>query len=105
VFGTHLNPLDPTARLGEVRGWLTDNGRPFPGMPPRAVCLGDLNTPDREPASRDSVPRNLHSRYRLVTDFGAFGDADRRAVRVLLRSGWRDPHDILRIPRPPTVGH
>lgn len=104
VFGTHLNPFDGTARLGEAR-WMTDNGGPFPGLPPRAVALADFNTPDREPESWDRVPQNLHSRYRLVRDDGSFGDTDQRAVQVLLRSGWRDPHHMLGLDRPPTVGH
>lgn len=104
VFGTHLNPLDGTARLGEAR-WMTDQGGPFPGLPARAVALADFNTPDREPVRWSAVPRNLHSRYRLVNDDGSFGGVDLRAVRVLLASGWQDPHDVLGVPRPPTVGH
>jgi exodeoxyribonuclease-3 len=106
VFATHLNPFNGDARLNEVSGWLTDHGGPFPGMPSRAVAVGDLNTPDREPLGGwAAVPQNLHRRYRLVLPDGTFGDADQRAVRVLINSGWSDPHDVLGIPRPPTVGH
>ncbi|MBM9506762.1 endonuclease/exonuclease/phosphatase family protein [Actinacidiphila acididurans] len=105
VFSTHLNPFNGEARLNEVRGWLTDSGGAFPGMPSRAVAIGDFNTPDREPDSWAAVPRNLHSCYRLVLPDGSFGDTDQRAIRVLLNSGWQDPHHVLGIPRPPTVGH
>jgi endonuclease/exonuclease/phosphatase family metal-dependent hydrolase len=105
VYATHLNPMNGEARLNEVRGWLTDDGGAFPGRPARSVALGDFNTPDREPEKWSAVPKNLHSRYRLVRDDGSFGGTDQRAVRVLLNSGWTDPHDVLGIPRPPTVGH
>lgn len=105
VLATHLNPFDGDARLGEAR-YITDYGGAFPGMPPRAVWIGDLNTPDREPPGGwDAVPTNLHSRYRLVLPDGTFGGADQRALRVPLQSGWQDPHDLLGITRPPTVGH
>lgn len=104
AFGTHLNPFDGSARLGEAR-WMTDHGGSFPGFPPRAVLLGDLNTPDRQPLTWDAVPQNLQSRYRLVLADGSFGAADRRAVNVLLSSGWQDPHATLGMPRQPTVGH
>ncbi len=104
VLATHLNPFDPGARLGEAR-WMTDYAGQSPKFPPRAVLLGDLNTPDREPVSWTAVPTNLHSRYRLVLNDGSFGAVDRRAVRALLNSGWRDPHDLLGLPRQPTVGH
>lgn len=104
VYATHWNPLNPAARLGEGR-WMTDSGDSFPGLPPRAVVIGDFNTPDREPESWGAVPKNLHSRYRFVREDGSFGGTDQRAVQVLLRSGWQDPHTVLGVPRPPTVGH
>lgn len=77
----------------------------FPGRPARSLALGDFNTPDRKPKDWSAVPDNLHRRYRLVNPDGSFGDTDQRAVRVLLNSGWQDPHEVLGIPRPPTVGH
>lgn len=104
VLGTHLNPYDGAARLGEAR-LMTDYGGPFPGMPPRAALLGDLNTPDREPDTWDGVPINLQARYRSLGDGGIFGPVDQDAVRVLLQSGWQEPHKALGIEPPPTVGH
>lgn len=105
VFATHLNPMNPQARLNETRGWLTDAGGPFPGLARRKVALADFNTPDREPEDWDRVPENLHNRYRRWLPDGTFGDTDQDAVQVLLASGWQDPHDVLGVPRPPTVGH
>jgi endonuclease/exonuclease/phosphatase family metal-dependent hydrolase len=106
VFATHLNPMNGEARLNEVSGWLTDRGGAFPGRPSRSVALADFNTPDREPLGGwAAVPQNLHRRYRLVNPDGSLGDTDQRAVRVLLHSGWQDPHDVLGLTRPPTVGH
>lgn len=104
VLGTHLDPCDPGRRLSEAR-WITDYAGSFPGFPPRAALLGDLNTPDRQPGSWDLVPRNLHSRYRQVDQEGRFGKVDQRSVRVLRASGWRDPHEVLGVERPPTVGY
>ncbi|MEE4543686.1 endonuclease/exonuclease/phosphatase family protein [Streptomyces sp. V4-01] len=104
VYGTHLHPYDGDSRLAEAR-WMTDSGGVFPGLPARAVLLGDLNTADRELEDWSQVPVNLHSRYRIVKNDGDFGGVDQRAVRVLLNSGWKDPHTVLGVPRPPTVGH
>lgn len=109
ALGTHLSPCHGDARLAEVRMWATDHGGAFPGQPSRAVLLGDLNTPDRRVPwwSRQwrNVPRNLHARYRTVRRGGAFGGSDRRAVRVLLESGWTDPERALGIRRRPSVGY
>ncbi|MEW1701104.1 endonuclease/exonuclease/phosphatase family protein [Streptomyces sp. NPDC091278] len=105
VFGTHLSHVGGGTRLREAR-WLTDYGAVFPGVPPRALLLGDLNTPDREPPGGwPSVPENLHSRYRQVLPSGRFGRADRRAVQVLLASGWTDPQEQTGKERAPTVGY
>ncbi|NUS17022.1 MAG: endonuclease/exonuclease/phosphatase family protein [Streptomyces sp.] len=103
ALATHLDPCDPGRRLSEAR-WMTDYAGAFPGYPPRSVLLGDLNTPDREPPSWDLVPRHLHSRYRKINDIGVFGDVDQDATRVLRAVGWRDPHEMLGVTRPPTVG-
>ncbi|MFD3422436.1 endonuclease/exonuclease/phosphatase family protein [Streptomyces decoyicus] len=104
VLGTHLNWTDGESRLQEVR-WMTDDGDALPGTPQQAFALGDFNTPDREPKSWSLIPRNLHSRYRLVKTNGRFGKADRRAVRVLLASGWQDPQKLVSKKRAPTVGY
>ncbi|WP_416484280.1 endonuclease/exonuclease/phosphatase family protein [Streptomyces sp. CL12] len=104
TFATHFSWVDGESRLREAR-WMTDNGGDFPGVPPRAILLGDLNTPDREPPDWSLVPRNLQSRYRLVLDDGGFGPTDQRAVRVLLNSGWQDPQTHTGILRGATVGY
>lgn len=59
VFGTHLNPFNGEARLGETRGWLTDHGGQFPGLPQRSVALADFNTP--RPRTRE-LERGAHER-------------------------------------------
>ncbi len=121
ILTTHLCPYDGDKRLHEAK-WLTDYAGPFPGRPDTAVLLGDLNTADRgptaetpigqspEPDWEHDVPPNLQARYRLVhTDErqdGAFGDTDRRALKVLHAAGWTDPQDLLPdYPRQATVGH
>ncbi|MET8609853.1 endonuclease/exonuclease/phosphatase family protein [Streptomyces misionensis] len=104
AFGTHFAWPDGDSRLREAR-FLTDYGGTFPGAPGGAVLLGDLNTPDREPENWESIPRNLHSRYRLVLPTGEFGGADRRAVQVLLESGWQDPQKKFGDPAAATVGY
>ncbi|ANZ13451.1 endonuclease/exonuclease/phosphatase family protein [Streptomyces noursei] len=104
VLATHLSYTDGDTRLREAR-WMTDYGGKFPGAPPRAMLLGDLNVPDREPASWSLIPANMHSRYRLVLGNGEFGGADRRALQVLLRSGWEDPQALTGEHRTATVGY
>ncbi len=104
VLATHLDPFDPGKRLSEVRR-VTDFGGTFPGAPHQAILLGDLNVPDREPETWDDVPRNLHSRYRIVKDDGTFGGVDRRALDALLGSGWTDPQTLTGVRRAPTVGY
>ncbi|MEV1083508.1 hypothetical protein AB0I98_35720 [Streptomyces sp. NPDC050211] len=99
ALATHLTYTDGDSRLREAR-WMTDYAGDFPGVPPRALLLADMNCPS--PSDRpdwDNVPRNLQSRYRLVQDDGTFGDTDTRAVQVLLESGWQDP-ETLTGPRP-----
>ncbi|MFF8991166.1 endonuclease/exonuclease/phosphatase family protein [Streptomyces sp. NPDC014983] len=103
VFATHFDWSSGAARLDEAR-MLTDYGGPFPGAPRGALLLGDLNTPDRHP-DWSLVPRNLHSRYRLVSPDGHFGRADRRAVQVLLESGWQDPQMLFGDPEAASVGY
>ncbi|MEU4659505.1 endonuclease/exonuclease/phosphatase family protein [Streptomyces sp. NPDC023723] len=104
AFGTHFSYVDGDVRLHEAR-WLTDYGGEFSGVPPRAILLGDLNTPDREPESWSLVPNNLHSRYRIVLPNGEFGGVDSRALDVLLNSGWGDPQVLTGEKRAPTVGY
>ncbi|MEU1660628.1 endonuclease/exonuclease/phosphatase family protein [Streptomyces griseofuscus] len=104
AFATHFSWSSGDARLDEAR-MLTDYGGPFPGAPRGALLLGDLNTPDREPPHWSLVPANLHSRYRLVKNDGAFGRADRRAVQVLLKSGWQDPQANFGNPQAASVGY
>ncbi|MFD7663503.1 endonuclease/exonuclease/phosphatase family protein [Streptomyces sp. NPDC059788] len=104
VLGTHQSWTDGDTRLAEAR-WMTDFAGEFPGVPPRGLLLGDLNIPDREPESWDLVPKNLHSRYRLVLPDGAFGGVDQRALQVLLSSGWQDPQDLTGVKRAATVGY
>ncbi len=104
TLATHLDPFDGTKRLSEARR-VTDFGGTFPGAPDRAILLGDLNVSDREPETWDDVPRNLHSRYRLVLDDGTFGGVDRRALDALLGSGWTDPQTLTGVRRTPTVGY
>ncbi|MEU6663808.1 endonuclease/exonuclease/phosphatase family protein [Streptomyces sp. NPDC046821] len=104
AFGTHLSYVDGDTRLREAR-WLTDYGGEFPGVPPRAVLLGDLNMPDRESEDWSLIPKNLQSRYRIVLPNGEFGDADRRAVQVLIKSGWKDPELLTGEKRAAIVGY
>ncbi|WP_346075857.1 MULTISPECIES: endonuclease/exonuclease/phosphatase family protein [Actinomycetes] len=104
AFATHFSWSSGDARLNEAR-MLTDYGGPFPGAPQGALLLGDLNTPDREPPDLSLVPANLQSRYRFVKSGGAFGRADRRAVQVLLKSGWRDPQTDFGDPEAASVGY
>ncbi|WP_261399363.1 endonuclease/exonuclease/phosphatase family protein [Streptomyces misionensis] len=104
AFGTHFSWVDGDSRLGEAR-WMTDYGGIFPGVPPRALLLGDLNTPDREPANWSLTPQHLQSRYRVVLDNGDFGPADQRPVKVLLNSGWQDPQTLTGKARTATVGY
>ncbi|MFF8958699.1 endonuclease/exonuclease/phosphatase family protein [Streptomyces sp. NPDC014894] len=106
AFATHLTHTDGETRLREAR-WLTDYAGQFPGMPPRAMLLGDLNCSgvhDKDPEDWGLIPQNLHSRYRLVNDDGSFGGMDRRAMRALLNSGWTDPQALTGEPRDATVG-
>ncbi|MET9566800.1 endonuclease/exonuclease/phosphatase family protein [Streptomyces tauricus] len=106
ALGTHLAHTDGDTRLAEVRGWATDLGGAFPGTPRRAMLLGDLNCArTTDTFDWDLVPLNLHARYRLVRPDGTFGDADLRAMQVLLASGWQDPETITKIRRTPTVGY
>ena len=104
AFGTHFSWADGDSRLREAR-WLTDYGGEFPGVPPRAMLLGDLNIPDREPESWSLIPKNLHSRYRLVLGTGEFGGVDQRALQVLIKSGWVDPQTLTGQKRAATVGY
>ncbi|MFD0501535.1 endonuclease/exonuclease/phosphatase family protein [Streptomyces rhizosphaericus] len=104
VLATHLSYTDGETRLREAR-WMTDYGDEFPGVPPRGVLLGDLNIPDGEPPDWSLIPRNLHSRYRIVREDGSFGGVDRRALQALLNSGWQDPQTITGVRRAPTVGY
>ncbi|MEU2305141.1 endonuclease/exonuclease/phosphatase family protein [Streptomyces misionensis] len=104
VFATHFGWSSGDARLTEAR-MLTDFGGPFPGAPRGALLLGDLNTPDRDLADWSRVPENLQSRYRLVRPDGTFGAADRRAVQVLLNSGWQDPQTIFGDHEAASVGY
>ncbi|SFD61555.1 endonuclease/exonuclease/phosphatase family protein [Streptomyces aidingensis] len=106
VLATHLAWTDGDTRLREAR-WMTDNAGTFPGQPPRAVLLGDLNCLAQQDPEPDwtNVPRNMHPRYRTVHADGSFGPADRRALRVLLNSGWTDPQTVVREPRKATVGY
>ena len=107
VFTTHLNPWNGDARLAEARR-ITDFGGAFPGAPSRSILLGDLNTPDRRlwwPWQWRRIPQNLWSRYRLLKPSGRWGGVDRRAVQILLRSGWTDPQRLTRRRRKPTVGY
>ncbi|KOT52713.1 endonuclease/exonuclease/phosphatase [Streptomyces rimosus subsp. rimosus] len=103
--GAHLSWTNGDTRLAEVRGWMTDDAGEFPDVPPRGIILADMNTPDREPANWDLVPKNLHARYRLVLPDGSFGGADQRAVQVLLNSGWQDPQELTGTKRAATVGY
>ncbi|MFE6737536.1 endonuclease/exonuclease/phosphatase family protein [Streptomyces tubercidicus] len=104
VLATHLSYTDGETRLHEAR-WMTDYGGEFPGVPPRGVLLADLNTPDREPLDWSLIPKNLHSRYRIVREDGTFGGTDQRALGALLRSGWQDPQTVTGVQRAPTVGY
>ncbi|SFD60345.1 MULTISPECIES: endonuclease/exonuclease/phosphatase family protein [Streptomyces] len=106
VLATHLAWTDGDTRLREAR-WMTDNAGPFPGQPRNALLMGDLNVlaeQDPEP-DWNLIPRNTWSRYRQIHADGSWGPADRRALRVLLNSGWIDPQTVVRQARKPTVGH
>ncbi|MGW0569915.1 endonuclease/exonuclease/phosphatase family protein [Streptomyces tauricus] len=103
ALAAHLAFTDGDTRLAEVRGWATDLG----GVP-RAMFLGDFNCArmgDADVFDWDQVPQYLHARYRLVRPDGTFGDADLRAMQVLLASGWQDPEAITKVRRAPTVGY
>lgn len=104
VLATHNSYTDGETRLREAR-WMTDYGGEFPGVPPRAVLLTDMNTPDREPLDWSLIPKNMHSRYRIVLPDGSFGGVDQRALNVLLGSGWQDPQVLTGVQRAPTVGY
>jgi len=105
ALATHLSWVDGDTRLSEAR-WTTDYAGPFPGMPGNAIYMGDLNCPHPDDTPDWSqVPQNLHSRYRYVLPDGAFGDADMRALQVLLKSGWVHPEVHTGKPRDATVGY
>ncbi|AQU71412.1 hypothetical protein BBN63_32880 [Streptomyces niveus] len=105
ALGTHLSHANGAARLTEASE-ITDYGGPFPGSPPRALLLGDLNCPRVDASVKwKKVPKNMHARYRTVRPDGTFGGLDVRAMKVLLNSGWQDPADVLGISREPTVGY
>ncbi|WP_280883334.1 endonuclease/exonuclease/phosphatase family protein [Streptomyces pseudovenezuelae] len=105
ALATHLAWTDGECRLREAR-WMTDYAGDFPGRPPRALLLGDLNCPSpQDRIDWRKVPKNLQSRYRLVNADGTFGDADTRALGVLTESGWQDPDTLLSTPRAATVGY
>ncbi|MFI1013399.1 endonuclease/exonuclease/phosphatase family protein [Streptomyces sp. NPDC020965] len=107
VFATHLAHTDGETRLREAR-WLTDYAGTFHGTPSRALLMGDLNCSgvyDDDPRDWSLIPRNLHSRYRTVDAAGGFGGMDRRAVRVLVNSGWVDPQSVTGESRAATVGY
>ncbi|MEV6565927.1 endonuclease/exonuclease/phosphatase family protein [Streptomyces kronopolitis] len=104
VLATHLSYTDGETRLGEAR-WMTDYGGPFPGVPAQGLLLADMNVPDREPPDWSLIPRNLHSRYRIVLPDGSFGGVDQRALDALLNSGWQDPQTLTGVRRAPTVGY
>lgn len=107
VFATHFTYSDGDSRLREAR-WLTGCAGEGAGLPERAVLLGDLNCSgllDTDPEDWGGVARALHARYRLVDEEGRFGAMDRRALQVLLHSGWTDPQSLIGEWRAPTVGH
>jgi hypothetical protein len=106
VFTTHLHPWNGDARLAEARR-ITDFGGDFPGVPSRSLLLGDLNTLDRRvwPWQWRQIPQNLWSRYRLLRPSGRWGGVDRRAVQILLRSGWLDPQRLTGRKRTDTGGY
>lgn len=106
AIATHLAFSGGGTRLAEVSAWLTDFAGEFPGAPPRSMLLGDLNCArPHDTFDWEKVPQNLHARYRLVLPDGSFGDADLRAIQVLLASGWQDPENITKVPRAATVGY
>ncbi|MER6914335.1 endonuclease/exonuclease/phosphatase family protein [Streptomyces sp. NPDC000594] len=107
ALATHLTHTDGESRLREAQ-WLTDHAGPFPRTPDHALLLGDLNTSgihDQDPDDWAAIPRNLHARYRHLTDDGRFGGMDRRALQLLITSGWHEPQTHLGTPREPTVGY
>ncbi|MFD9715677.1 endonuclease/exonuclease/phosphatase family protein [Streptomyces sp. NPDC059076] len=107
VFATHLTHLDGDRRLAEAR-CLTDYAGPLPGMPDRALLLGDFHCSDPddvEPVDWECLPRNLHARHRLIAPDGSFGPMDRRALAVLVNAGWIDPQSLTGRARAATVGH
>ncbi|MGW6454702.1 endonuclease/exonuclease/phosphatase family protein [Streptomyces sp. NPDC055078] len=107
VLGTHLAYSSGVRRLEEAHH-LADYGAEFGPWPDDAVLVGDMNFPDRrdtEPESWDSIPQNLHHRYREINADASFGGYDRRARDLLLASGWRDAQDEVAELRAPTTGH
>ncbi|MEU9190119.1 endonuclease/exonuclease/phosphatase family protein [Streptomyces sp. NPDC048484] len=106
ALATHLAFTDGDTRLAEVRGWATDFAGEFPGAPPRSLLLGDLNCARLyDTFDWNLIPRNLHARYRRILPNGHFGDADLRALQVLLASGWQDPESLTQTLRKATVGY
>ncbi|MER5549747.1 endonuclease/exonuclease/phosphatase family protein [Streptomyces sp. NPDC002589] len=110
LLGAHLAYADGETRLREAHH-LADYGQQFGEWPEDAVLLMDANGPDdndpepENPESWAQIPRNLWHRYREILPDGSFGSWDRRARRLLLNSGWRDPQASLPIQREPTVGY
>ncbi|WP_239471467.1 endonuclease/exonuclease/phosphatase family protein [Streptomyces sp. NEAU-S7GS2] len=105
AFATHLSDADGDSRRREARLTARCTG-PFPGRSRRGIYMGDLNTPHPGDTTHWSqAPQNLHTRYRHVLPDGTFGDADVRAMQVLLDSGWEDPEALTGQPRGATVGH
>ncbi|GAA2254231.1 hypothetical protein GCM10010232_49040 [Streptomyces amakusaensis] len=108
VLGTHLAHSSGERRLEEAHH-LSDYGSAFGPWPSDALLVGDMNVPapgDTEPEDWDAIPRNLHHRYREILPGGRFGGYDRRAVDLLIASGWRDAQDEVPGPvRAPTTGH
>ncbi|EDY49976.1 endonuclease/exonuclease/phosphatase family protein (plasmid) [Streptomyces clavuligerus] len=104
VLATHLSHAGGTARLAEVGSWLTDHAGDFPGAPRRSILMGDLNCSGFHDPDPDwsSEPPTLYARCRLVNEDGTFGAMDRRAIRMLLDSGWEDPQARLREERAAT---
>ncbi|MEU6230527.1 endonuclease/exonuclease/phosphatase family protein [Streptomyces sp. NPDC047042] len=105
AFGTHLSGTDGEIRLKEAR-WVTEYAGDVPGVPPRALLMGDLNCPSPvfDHADWPKAPDTLRSRYLIRRADGSFGDADTEAMRVLLASGWQDPEVLTGRPRAETVG-
>jgi len=106
VLVTHLDYAEGDSQLREARR-MCDGTGPFPGRPGRALLLMDANCPDPMDPEQDwsQVPRNTHARYRQVNPDGTFGPSDRRALRVLMGSGWTNPQGLIQPPRAATVGY